>query len=56
MRDVQSLAYQLSFEGHNIKSEEVISFVSIVEDLFIARYKEKDKIEITSFCWQQLFF
>jgi hypothetical protein len=45
MSDVKNLAYRPSFGGCNVKPEEVISFVSIVEDLFTNRYTEKDKIK-----------
>jgi hypothetical protein len=45
MTDVKNLTYGTSFGGRNVKPEEVISFVSIVEDLFTNRYIEKDKIK-----------
>jgi hypothetical protein len=45
MSDIKNLAYRPSFGGRNVKPEEVISFVSIVEDLFTSRYTEKDKIK-----------
>jgi hypothetical protein len=43
MSDVKSLAYRPSFGGRNVKLEEVMSFVSIIEDLFTSRYTKKDK-------------
>jgi hypothetical protein len=45
MSDVKNLAYRPSFGGRNVKPEKVISFVSIIEDLFTSRYTEKDKIK-----------
>ena len=43
--DVKSLAYWPSFGGRNIEHEDVIFFVSIVEDLFTSRYTDKSKIK-----------
>jgi len=35
-----------SFGGQKCKPKEVLSFISIIEDLFISRYKDSDKIKL----------
>jgi hypothetical protein len=39
------MAYRPDFGGRGVKPEEVLSFVSIVEDLFTKRYSEIDKVK-----------
>ena len=45
VNDVRRMAYRPNFGGRGVKPEEVLSFVSIVEDLFTRRYSEMDKIK-----------
>lgn len=45
VKDVRRMAYRPDFGGRGVKPEEVLSFVSIVEDLFTKRYSEIDKVK-----------
>ena len=45
--DLKRYPIKPSFGGRNCKPEEVMSFISIVEDLFSSRYKDADKIKTT---------
>ena len=45
--DLKRYPIKPSFRGRNCKPEEVMSFISIVEDFFSSRYKDADKIKST---------
>ena len=45
--DLKKYPIKPSFGGRNCKPEEVMSFISIVEDFFSPRYEDADKIKAT---------
>ena len=47
LRDLKKYPIKPSFGGRNCKPEEVMSFISIVEDFFPSKYTDADKIKVT---------
>ena len=50
--DLKRYPIKPSFGGRNCRPEEVMSFISIVEDFFSSRYKDADKIKATVIFFQ----
>jgi hypothetical protein len=47
LKDLKKYPIKASFGGRNCKLEEVMSFISIVEDFFPSKYTDRDKIKVT---------
>ena len=47
LKDLKKYPIKPSFGGRNCKLEEVLSFMSIVEDFFPSKYMDADKIKVT---------
>ena len=47
LNDLKKYPIKPSFGGRNCKPEEIMSFISIVEDFFLSKYQDADKIKAT---------
>jgi hypothetical protein len=47
LKDLKKYPIKPSFGGRNCKPEEVMSFISIVVDLFLSKYTDAEKIKVT---------